>query len=729
MKTIFFSLLCAFCLLDTKVLAQSTPDPGLPGPFSVTKEIYNLGVVPLEMPSGLSYYSEFMGSVHYPAFLGGASHPLIVLLHGNHGTCYNVSDSSCGYIWPIPEGYKMLPNFEGYDYFAEHLASHGFIVISISGNAVNYDYRLDMKGRARLIQKHLDFWNRLNKTGAYPFGKKFVGRVDLERIGTMGHSRGGEGVLHHAEYNKSLGSPYNIKAVMSIAPTNSFKKLNRIPFLVIAPYCDGDVGLKSCLPPFDLVRYNDTADDASKYSILLMGANHNYFNTVWTPKSYFVCTKDDWTDADSFCNTSMPGNGRLDSLTQRAALKAYGAAFFRLHLLNDSAFAPILEVEDLKPPSSTGLNVNQVYVSFHAGKSKRLDINTLSSSVYLTSNNLWGLIKQSGLESYFLCTAGSFYPYCLSNNNYISFLSMRWFSDTAFYQNEIIPPFHDIRKYQSLSFRTCVQIDLGELGKSMDFKVSLIDSFGNISSTKVSQSSTALYYPPDKAKMVFNTVKIPLNKFSGIDFSKINYIRFSFDTPSRGAIGLADMAFVSAKSDCGNLEPRFTDSLGKLYQCSFFNKSTADIEDSLVYSWNFGDPASGSDNISDSGAPVHLFTDTGYYLVCMYVKAYKKSGAVCLDSFCKELHVEYESTAGDSYSNNHSEIRIIPNPANKYFSISGSKDGDNLELFSLTGQSLFKVVLNRQHIMIPSSLNEGMYIVVITSEGNKYFNKLLIKRD
>ena len=43
-----------------------------------------------------------------------------------------------------------------------------------------------------------------NTTGGAPFGTKFVGKLDMTRIGTMGHSRGGEGVVYNALLNLSL---------------------------------------------------------------------------------------------------------------------------------------------------------------------------------------------------------------------------------------------------------------------------------------------------------------------------------------------------------------------------------------------------------------------------------------------------------------------------------------------------------------------------------------------
>ena len=137
--------------------------------------------------------------------------------------------------------------------------------------------------RAQLVQYHLDIW-RIFNNGNDPFGGIFRGRVDLTRVGTMGHSRGGEGVVRHFLYNASLGSPYGIKAVLPLAPVNFSRfVINKVPLGVLLPYCDGDVSNLQGIHYYDDARYNVASDAAAKHTFLVMGTNHNFYNTVWTP--------------------------------------------------------------------------------------------------------------------------------------------------------------------------------------------------------------------------------------------------------------------------------------------------------------------------------------------------------------------------------------------------------------------------------------------------------------
>ena len=120
------------------------------------------------------------------------------------------------------------------------------MVVSISANGINaVDNSTSDFGalaRAQLIQEHLNLWATFNTVGGAPFGTKFVGKINMQRIGTMGHSRGGEGVVRHFILNQSLGSPFGIKAVFALAPVDFSRfVINNVPLAVLLPYCDGDV--------------------------------------------------------------------------------------------------------------------------------------------------------------------------------------------------------------------------------------------------------------------------------------------------------------------------------------------------------------------------------------------------------------------------------------------------------------------------------------------------------
>ena len=61
-----------------------------------------------------------------------------------------------------------------------------------------------------------------------------------------------------------------------------------MPLAVLLPYCDGDVADLQGVHFYDDARYNVPGDSAFKHTILVMGANHNFYNTIWTPTEFPV---------------------------------------------------------------------------------------------------------------------------------------------------------------------------------------------------------------------------------------------------------------------------------------------------------------------------------------------------------------------------------------------------------------------------------------------------------
>lgn len=544
--------------------AQTTPDPGLAGSYSVLSQEYDLGDLAFSDPS-FPFPMEVRGSVHYPSTLSAGPFPVLMLMHGRHETTYQTSNpSNTNGNWPPAPGYQSITSFQGYDYFATQMASHGYIVISISTNAINADDNsvgdYGMSARGVLMQHHLDLWNTWNTTGGAPFGTTFVGKLNMNNIGTMGHSRGGEGVVSNALLNRSLGSPYGIKAVLTLAPVDFLREiLNDVAFMNMAPYCDGDVSDLQGVHYMDDTRYNTAADEAPKHSVLFMGADHNYFNTVWTPGLYPAGGSDDWWDtSDPQCG-SGPGNKRLTPAAQQAAFNAYASAFFRLYIGGETVFAPILEVNDLVPPASSMLDTNAVHVSYHAPFSKRKDVNRTTVVGNATTNTLSGAVTTGGLVSSGICGGGLGEASCgiggggdqephrgSSGTGGLSQMDMRWNSASDFYQNVLPAADQNVTNYVYLQFRACENFNETSAGTAVNFSVQLIDALGNTSTQQVKNYTHAFFYQPgttffELPKILYNTVKIPLSDFTGIDLTQVQKIKFLFNKTGAGAIMIADL--------------------------------------------------------------------------------------------------------------------------------------------------------------------------------------------
>jgi hypothetical protein len=450
-------------------------------------------------------------------------------------------------------------------------------VVSVSANGVNavdnQVFDLGALARAELMQKHLDILNTFNTTGGAPFGTKFVGKLDLTRVGTMGHSRGGEGVVRHYVLNNSLGAPYGIKAVFPLAPVdfNRFV-VNNAALNVLLPYCDGDVSDLQGVHFYDDARYNVPGDQAPKHYELVMGANHNFYNTIWSPgSSPFPGAANDWLafvpggHSDSHCG-SGPGNQRLTEAQQRGTGLAYMTAFFRAYVGGETQFIPILTGDAPPPPSA---QTNALFVSYHAPAARRLDVNRLLDNTNLTLNTLGGAATQIGLSPYELCGGDAppankclpdqlnaqqphTTPSARSSARGMSQLKTGWNNFTGNYRNDIPASLGNVSGFQAVQFRVSVNFaDVRNVADlAQDFRVVLTDASGASASVRVSDVSGALFFPPGEVapvpKVVLNTVRVPLSAFGGVNLNAVRSVQFTFNERLQGGVLVTDVAFASA---------------------------------------------------------------------------------------------------------------------------------------------------------------------------------------
>jgi hypothetical protein len=553
-------------------------DPGAMGPLAVTAQAYDFGsaaFVPAQFGSPTSTNRiELTGEVYAPTDLSTSGPlPLVVLMHGNHVDEYTTTGGT-GYAWPIQAGFQAIPNYLGYAYFANVLASHGYIVVSVSANGVNVLGNsfagTGMLGRGQLIQRTLDIFHDLNADGVVhtrtgdtssfvdgqmPFGTRFVGKINLQDVGLMGHSRGGEGVVQGYLVNQAAGSPYGIKAVFALAPVDfQFPTINNTNFAVLVPYNDGDVSDLEGVRFFDDSRYNVAGDTGAKFTIEVMGADHNFYNTVWSPGGGYPGGSDD-------------GNGgpptRLTQDQQRGTGLAYMSAFFRTYLGGDTQFLPIL-TGDAPPPPSAQVTPDRIHLGYLPPDSPatRRDLNRLTSMTNLTTNTLGGAVVTGGLASYAYAPngpIGSSEPHTNGFSSHTLGQVTLGYTGTlaAFYENDLPAGARDERGYNDLQFR--IGVNYGDsrnpANTAQDFSVELDDGSGHSHTVLVSAYSNDLFDPPTPSSNpheVLNTVRIPLSAFLGfLDLSDVQKVRFDFDQHMSGAFQVTDLAFADPAASAG----------------------------------------------------------------------------------------------------------------------------------------------------------------------------------
>ena len=320
---------------------QLAEDPATPGDFEVVTSDYELD--PVKLPR-MREPIEMVGHVVEPAPSATTGpRPLVLFLHGRHSYCYNPKTGNDGWEWPCQPPFEEIPSHLGYDYIQRVLASQGFATVSVRVNGINaQDFRLSDGGadaRAQIVQRHLDHWTTI--AGDH--------QVDLGRVVLVGHSRGGEGV-DRAAIQIPLDAPYRVVGQVLLAPTDfGTQTAPYVPTVTVLPYCDGDV--------FDLQgqRFTDSArdlaaDDTSlKSSVMVLGANHNFFNTEWTPGIAQAPAWDDWFGRDGICGSSSPT--RLSAADQRDVGVAYVVGAARLFAGDAQEFLPMFDGSVVHPPS------------------------------------------------------------------------------------------------------------------------------------------------------------------------------------------------------------------------------------------------------------------------------------------------------------------------------------------------------------------------------------------
>ncbi|MFO7980294.1 MAG: hypothetical protein R6V00_05615, partial [Candidatus Aminicenantes bacterium] len=264
------------------------------------------------------------GRVWYPS--GQGPFPLVLCVHGNH----NMADYSD----------------PGYAYLGEHLASRGFIFVSVDENFFNGHFFGSLKsendGRGWMLLQHLKLWREWNQNDE----NMFHSLVDMEKIGLIGHSRGGEAAAIAGSFNKLSFYPddatvefdfdFNISAIIAIAPSDGQYKpagqptpLENVNYLTVQGAHDADVSSFSGARQYNRVEFTDENYWFKAY-LYSYRSNHGQFNTVWGDN--------DW---------GMPGGlilnrkALLEGEKQRKIALVYFTAFMEANLMDKKGYIPM----------------------------------------------------------------------------------------------------------------------------------------------------------------------------------------------------------------------------------------------------------------------------------------------------------------------------------------------------------------------------------------------------
>ena len=352
-------------LTESHVAAIDAPDPSAPGPYAVLDLTYGSGK-DLRRPEYGSGAKLITGSVDGSAFVHGwtgfeawararywgfdaTSMPI------NAHAWYPAGDGPFPVVL-IAHGAHSMHHFSegGYEYLGRQLASHGFIVASVDENFLNAGPWLDLglgalsgdnAARGFLLLQHLSAFRKWNATPGTPFYKK----VDLERVGLMGHSRGGEAITVAAKLNGMSRAPDNallkldfhfgIKALVAIATTDRQClpggrpiELDDVSYLALQGSNDGDAETFMGAQQFERIHLHP-ASDAFKATVFIHRASHGQWNQAWGR-----------TDRSPFPRRNYFNSKPVMPLADQQRIgKAYITAFMEAALLGKKEYLPLFQ--------------------------------------------------------------------------------------------------------------------------------------------------------------------------------------------------------------------------------------------------------------------------------------------------------------------------------------------------------------------------------------------------
>lgn len=397
-------------LAEPSDLETIDANPASTGSYDFTEADYDFGTQSVALANIGGVRGEMQGRIYLPTT--GGRRPVVLLLHGRHSTCYAEGSSGASLAWPCSGTRPLsIPSYAGYDGTGRALASHGYAVVSISANAINANdnQRAPDQGAQARGQLVLDTLSMLRKADAGESvslhddardldvslddaledaldSADLQGRFDLSEIGLMGHSRGGEGITSAATLNAALDEPFGIRSLLPLAPVD-FGRMTvpNVPLNVVLPYCDGDVSNQQGQHMLDDSRYAFD-DDALRAGTWVMGANHNFFNTVWTPGKFPAGVSDDWgaTSTNQTCgpvpavaDTSI----RLSAGAQYDLGTAYMAGWFRLTVGGEKQFLPMFDGSGTRPEVVGTADVRTVTTAPSSARSTLTTFESTSSLV------------------------------------------------------------------------------------------------------------------------------------------------------------------------------------------------------------------------------------------------------------------------------------------------------------------------------------------------------------
>ena len=313
---------------------------------------YNLGRVELADPSPFgSLPIRLWGALGVPT--GPGPHPLVVVGHGRHGTgC--PSGEADSETWPCFS--REQRNDLGLRHVVAALARRGIAAIAPDLNGAytgGWGEPNDRRRWPRIVNRTLAAVAREAAGGRARFPISLNGRIDLARLGFLGHSLSGHRSVRAARQRAANSSLAQIaagrgpvRALFLLTPVFGRTAAPAgVPFAVAVATCDGDTGQMGS--GYFRQAVASPARRAPAQLVQLGRANHNYFNRTLSRRG---------NDDAPFGRPGCRPPARPSAAAQQRWLDRAAVDFFAV-TLRSAARPPWLRLSGPLPERLHGLNV------------------------------------------------------------------------------------------------------------------------------------------------------------------------------------------------------------------------------------------------------------------------------------------------------------------------------------------------------------------------------------
>jgi len=517
--------------LVTIPVVESLPDPGKTGDFKVMrweygkasqKFFYDITPYYKSFDKRVSYKPNRIplhGTVFYPS--GKGHYPLIIVAHGNFSDPLTSSDS-------------------GYDYLLKNLASHGFIAASLDMNFLNGEVYGENQARAMVILQHLKLFRKWNFVSGTPLRSK----IDINNIGMIGHSRGGEAVAGAAFLNIKLHNPkkfemdfgFKIKSIFTMAPTDGQFPVkggsaalipNDVEYFMLQGSRDTGTYNFRGIQFFSKLFSSSRQFRGTKSMLWIYGANHSNWNTVWEK---------------AFSRKISPE--ALSPKHQRQIALTYSGAYFLMTLYGKDEYRDFFRGDKKFESMPEDVKTLSQYQP-----KKVLVINDFEkSNKGVKTYNPLGLLEPYEVRSFEYFANSDFYHLCEDTNGLI----VGWSGTTAAKYVTKFSKSVDVKNFPVFSFKVGQVYDqyASKVYDKQDFSVVMETENGKSKPIKVSDYGE-IFYPDifmrgekNLTKSMLRTVRIPFKDF--FDSKKIPPIKkiiFEFNIKKYGLLAFDDIGF------------------------------------------------------------------------------------------------------------------------------------------------------------------------------------------